>query len=81
MVSLIERISQLACRFSYCFEYQKAISCVERFHIICLFQFGIEMFGGVPRTFNTQFRCYSVVMFPGNEREDVERGGKSKIQS
>lgn len=37
------------------------------------------MFGGVPRTFNTHFRCYSVVMFPGNEREDVERGGKSKL--
>ena len=38
------------------------------------------MFGGAmpPRTFNTQFRCYPVVMFPGNEREDVERGGKSK---
>lgn len=36
------------------------------------------MFGGAmpPRTFNTQFRCYPVVMFPGNEREDVERGGK-----
>lgn len=38
--------------------------------------FGFDMFGAVPRTFNTQFRCYSVVMFPGNEREDVERGGK-----
>ncbi|KAJ7386957.1 Ubiquitin recognition factor in ER-associated degradation protein 1 [Desmophyllum pertusum] len=38
--------------------------------------FGFEMFGAVPRAFNTQFRCYSVVMFPGNEREDVERGGK-----
>jgi len=37
-----------------------------------------EMFAAMPRTFNTQFRCYSVVMFPGNEREDVERGGKSK---
>lgn len=38
------------------------------------------MFGGAmpPRNFNTQFRCYPVVMFPGNEREDVERGGKSK---
>ena len=43
-------------------------------------QFGFDMFGAVPRTFNTQFRCYSVVMFPGNEREDVERGGKSKSQ-
>lgn len=38
--------------------------------------FGFEMFGSVPRTFNKHFRCYSVVMFPGNEREDVERGGK-----
>lgn len=38
--------------------------------------FGFEMFGSVPRTFNTHCRCYSVVMFPGNERDDVERGGK-----
>lgn len=37
------------------------------------------MFEAVPRSFNTQYRCYSVVMFPGNEREDVERGGKSKL--
>ena len=52
------------------------------FYTICLSQFGgFDMFGVVPRTFNTQFRCYSVVMFPGNEREDVERGGKSKTQS
>ena len=45
--------------------------------LISFSQFGFDMFGAVPRTFNTQFRCYSVVMFPGNEREDVERGGKS----
>ncbi|KXJ29206.1 Ubiquitin fusion degradation protein 1-like [Exaiptasia diaphana] len=38
--------------------------------------FGFNMFEPIPRTFKTQFRCYSVVMFPGNEREDVERGGK-----
>ena len=41
----------------------------------------MQMFGAVPRTFKTQFRCYSVVMFPGNEREDVERGGKSKYKT
>ncbi|XP_015924018.1 ubiquitin recognition factor in ER-associated degradation protein 1 isoform X2 [Parasteatoda tepidariorum] len=28
------------------------------------------------RPFNTQYRCYSVCMLPGNERKDVERGGK-----
>ncbi|KAK3751781.1 hypothetical protein QZH41_013245 [Actinostola sp. cb2023] len=40
------------------------------------FQFGLNMFEPMPRAFKKQFRCYSVVMFPGNEREDVERGGK-----
>ncbi|XP_031557366.1 ubiquitin recognition factor in ER-associated degradation protein 1-like [Actinia tenebrosa] len=38
--------------------------------------FGFNMFEPMPRNFKTQYRCYSVVMFPGNEREDVERGGK-----
>jgi len=28
------------------------------------------------RPFNTQYKCYSVCMIPGNERKDVERGGK-----
>ncbi|XP_054714580.1 ubiquitin recognition factor in ER-associated degradation protein 1-like [Uloborus diversus] len=28
------------------------------------------------RPFNTQYRCYSVSMLPGNERRDVEKGGK-----
>lgn len=37
------------------------------------------MFPDIPRPFNTQYRCYSVSMFPGNERHDVERGGKSKL--
>jgi hypothetical protein len=36
------------------------------------------MFPDIPRSFNTQYKCYSVSMFPGNERHDVERGGKSK---
>ncbi|XP_026472540.1 ubiquitin fusion degradation protein 1 homolog isoform X2 [Ctenocephalides felis] len=30
----------------------------------------------IPRPFNTSYRCYSVSMLPGNERQDVERGGK-----
>jgi len=30
----------------------------------------------IPRPFNTQYRCYSVSMLPGQERLDVERGGK-----
>lgn len=34
------------------------------------------MFPVMSRPFSTHYSCYSVVMFPGNEREDVERGGK-----
>lgn len=34
------------------------------------------MFHEPMRPFNTQYRCYSVSMLPGNERQDVERGGK-----
>src|ERR1700761_1075174 len=39
-----------------------------------MFSFGLfhEQF----RPFNTMYRCYSVSMLPGNERSDVERGGK-----
>jgi hypothetical protein len=37
------------------------------------------MFPDIPRPFNTQYKCYSVSMLPGNERHDVERGGKSKL--
>jgi hypothetical protein len=48
-------------------------------HIIYLFQFqGFGMFDSIPRTFNRQYRCYSVMLCPGNEREDVEKGGKSR---
>ncbi|XP_034945319.1 ubiquitin recognition factor in ER-associated degradation protein 1 [Chelonus insularis] len=35
--------------------------------------FGFSMF---PRPFNTQYKCFSVSMLPGNERQDVEKGGK-----
>nr|QBH74175.1 ubiquitin fusion degradaton protein [Thermobia domestica] len=38
--------------------------------------FGFNMFPEIPRPFNTQYKCYSVSMLPGNERHDVERGGK-----
>lgn len=34
------------------------------------------MFENVGRPFKTQYRCYSVLMLPGNERQDVEKGGK-----
>ena len=51
---------------------------LKRFLSHVVFQFGFNMFEPMPRAFKTQFRCYSVIMFPGNEREDVERGGKSK---
>ncbi|XP_023288378.1 ubiquitin fusion degradation protein 1 homolog isoform X2 [Orussus abietinus] len=38
--------------------------------------FGLNMFAEIPRPFNTQYKCFSVSMLPGNERQDVERGGK-----
>ncbi|KAL1502588.1 hypothetical protein ABEB36_007711 [Hypothenemus hampei] len=41
-----------------------------------MFQFGFNMFPDIPRPFNVTYQCYSVAMLPGNERQDVERGGK-----
>lgn len=41
-----------------------------------MFQFGFNMFPEIPRPFNTTYRCFSVAMLPGNERQDVEKGGK-----
>lgn len=38
--------------------------------------FGLNFFNDIPRPFRTQYRCYSVSMLPGNEREDLEHGGK-----
>lgn len=38
--------------------------------------FGFNMFHEPTRPFNTMFKCYSVSMLPGNERQDVEKGGK-----
>lgn len=45
------------------------------------FHFGFNMYPDMPRPFNTTYSCYSVAMLPGNERQDVERGGKSKLIS
>jgi len=33
----------------------------------------------IPRNFSTDYKCYSVSMMPGQERQDVERGGKSMV--
>lgn len=43
-----------------------------------MFQFnGFNMmFPDHSRPFNTTYKCYSVSMLPGNERQDVENGGK-----
>ncbi|KAJ0173186.1 hypothetical protein K1T71_011362 [Dendrolimus kikuchii] len=41
-----------------------------------MFQFGFNMFHEITRPFNMTYRCFSVSMLPGNERQDVERGGK-----
>jgi len=37
---------------------------------------GYNMFDNLPSTFTTQYRCYSVMMLAGNERNDVDKGGK-----
>lgn len=37
------------------------------------------MFPNLPfRGFKSTYRCYSVSMMPGQSREDVDKGGKSK---
>jgi len=36
----------------------------------------MNFFPEIPRSFNTQYRCYPVAMLPGTERSDVEAGGK-----
>lgn len=38
--------------------------------------FSFSLFPEIPRSFNKHFACYSVSMLSGNEREDIERGGK-----
>lgn len=38
--------------------------------------FGMNFFPEAPRPFKTQYRCFSVSMLPGNERNDLEHGGK-----
>ncbi|XP_071443201.1 ubiquitin recognition factor in ER-associated degradation protein 1-like [Hetaerina americana] len=38
--------------------------------------FHLDMPPTGPRSFTTQYKCYSVSMLPGNERKDVENGGK-----
>ncbi|KAK2193470.1 hypothetical protein NP493_12g03027 [Ridgeia piscesae] len=40
-----------------------------------MFSFGFQH-DGMPRTFSSTYSCYSVSMLPGQEREDVEKGGK-----
>ena len=51
------------------------------YNIEPIFQFGFgNMFPhDLPRSFNTKYRAYSVSMLPGNERSDVEKGGKSEF--
>lgn len=36
------------------------------------------MFPDMLRPFKNSYKCYSVSMLPGNERQDVEKGGKSE---
>jgi len=45
-----------------------------------LWQFGFNMFPHeIPRNFSTEYKCYSASMMPGQERQDVEQGGKSNV--
>jgi len=37
-----------------------------------------SIFHDVGRPFSATYKCFSVSMLPGNERKDVENGGKSK---
>ena len=47
-----------------------------------LLQFGFNMFPhDIPRNFSVEYKCYSVSMMPGQERHDVEQGGKSMLLS
>ncbi|XP_053207510.1 ubiquitin fusion degradation protein 1 homolog [Panonychus citri] len=41
-----------------------------------MFNFNINMFNEPLRPFSTVYKCFSVSMLPGSERQDVERGGK-----
>ncbi|KAK9892544.1 hypothetical protein WA026_020527 [Henosepilachna vigintioctopunctata] len=41
-----------------------------------MFHFGFNVFPDMHRHFIMTTECYSVAMLPGNERQDVERGGK-----
>lgn len=37
------------------------------------------MFPDAGRVFKASYKCFSVSMLPGNERQDVENGGKSMV--
>lgn len=39
-------------------------------------EFRFNFMSDMNRPFKQTYKCYSVSMFPGNERHDVERGGK-----
>jgi len=47
-----------------------------------LLQFGFNMFlHENQRNYSAEYKCYSVSMMPGQERQDVEQGGKSMLSS
>ena len=57
--------------FKDCFLYRNQVT-KENLHKM----FGMNFFPEAPRPFKTQYRCFSVSMLPGNERNDLEHGGK-----
>lgn len=56
--------------------------CVYKFRGVADFFGGGDPYGGedgIPMgKFRSQYRCYSVAMYGGSYREDVDNGGKSK---
>lgn len=41
---------------------------------------GFNMMFPEGRNFHANYKCFSVSMLPGNERTDVEKGGKSELR-
>jgi hypothetical protein len=62
-------LSSESCSFAFIFA-----NCCTMFGGMNFFPDGLH--GGPPRPFRTQYRCYSVSMMPGNERQSLEHGGK-----
>ena len=78
LLNVLERCTKFRCKILLPWRQSNMHS------LIFYLQFGFgqmfpnEMNGG-SRNFSMTYRCYSVLMLPGQERQDVNRGGKSKV--